>query len=89
MIDSIREINKFDYFYEGQAYTIRSPKQRETLKKQKSNYDYQQRAKMNRAASSHIVHKVMTMDDLPKNENDVQVMKKARKRYEFLKEAKI
>ena len=71
MIDSIREINKFDYFYEGQAYTIRSPKQRETLKKRKSNYDLQQRAKMNRVASSQFnVHKVMTMDDLPKNEGD-------------------
>jgi hypothetical protein len=29
------------------------------------------------------------MDDLPKNDGDEQVMKKARKRYEFLKEAKI
>ena len=29
---------------------------------------------MNRVASSHVVHKVMTIDDLPKNESDEKVM---------------
>ena len=54
LIDSAKEINKYDYFWEGQAYTIRSPSQKKDAKELYTSKQHKQADGFNSQNSSFV-----------------------------------